>query len=94
MHLHTGTVQRYSLNLDLHDLRLLQLFEGSIKHTRLCPSTHTGVNRVPVAKSLGQASPLAAMLSHIEDGIEHLQVGEADVAALLWQAVFDLRELG
>ena len=94
MHLHTGAVQRYGLNLDLHDLRLLQLLEGAIHHTRLCPSTHARVNRVPVAESLGQASPLAAMLSNIEDGIEHLQVGQADVAALLWQAVFDLRELG
>lgn len=37
---------------------------------------------------------IAAMFSNIQDGIEHLQVGQVDVAALLWQTVFDLCELG
>jgi hypothetical protein len=34
------------------------------------------------------------MLSHVQDGIEYLQIRQADVGTLPWQAVLDLRELG
>jgi len=48
---------------------------------------------VPFAESLGQASPLAAVLGHVQHGVDHLQVGHADIAALLRQALLDAREL-
>ena len=50
-------VQRHGLDLDLHDLRLLQLFEGGIEHARLRPAAHARVDRVPVAKTLRLTLP-------------------------------------
>ena len=94
MHLHAGAVQRHRFDLDLHDLRLLQLLEGSIQNARLRPAAHTRVDRVPVAEALGQAAPFAAVLGDVKDGIQHLQIRQADIAALQRQAVLDLRELG
>ena len=61
---------------------------------RLGPAIHAGVDVVPVAKPLRKTSPLAAMFGHIKNGIEDLQIGEADVATLHRQTVFDNRELG
>lgn len=57
------------------------------------PAVHAGVNRVPVAKALGKTTPLTAMLGNIEDRIDHLKVGQADVATLPGQAVFNGGEL-
>ena len=96
MHLHARAVQRhrFDFDLDLHDLSALQLLEGPIQHARLRPSVHARVDRVPVAKTLGQAAPLAAKLSDLQDGVEHLQIRQTDVAALPWQTVLDLLELG
>jgi hypothetical protein len=44
---------------------------------------------MPIAKARGQAAPFAAMISNVKDGVDHLQVGHADIAALRRQAVFD-----
>lgn len=87
MHLDAGAVQRHCLDLDLHDLRLLQLLESAIKHTGLCPATHARVDRVPIAKSLGQTTPLASVFSNVQDR------RQADVAALRGQTVFYLGKL-
>ena len=77
-----GAVERDRLDLDAHDLCLLQAFEHTIQHTQLRPAVHAGIDGVPVAEAFGQAAPLAAMLAHIQDGVEHLQVGKTDVASL------------
>lgn len=94
MHLDAGAVQRHRFDRDLHNLRLLQLLEGPVQNARLRPATHARVNRVPVAEALGQATPFAAVLGDVQDGIQHLQIREADVAALQRQTVLDLRKLG
>ena len=62
MDLDAGGVQRDRLDFDAHDLRALQLLEHAIKYTGLGPAVHARVDRVPVAKTLGQSTPLAAML--------------------------------
>ena len=93
MHLDAGAVQRHCFDLDLHHLCLLQLCEGSIEHARLGPAAHAGVDRVPVAEALRQATPFSTVFSDVQDRVEHLQIGQADVAALLRQTVFDLGEL-
>ena len=93
MHLDAGAVQRHCLDLDLHDLRLLQLLESAIKYTGLCPATHARVDRVPIAEPLGQTTPLASMFGDVQDRVKHLQIRQADVAALLGQAVFYLGKL-
>lgn len=86
-------VQRDRLDPDAHHLRSLQFLEHAIKDACLGPAVHAGVDRVPIAEPLGKSAPLAAMLSHIEDRIDHLQIAQADVAALLGQAVFNRGEL-
>jgi len=89
MNLDARGVQRDGFDLDAHDLRALQLLEHAIEHAGLGPAVHARVDRVPIAKPLGQPAPLAAMLGHIEDRVDHLQVAQADVAALRRQAMFD-----
>jgi hypothetical protein len=42
---------------------------------------------VPVAKVLWQAAPFAAVLGHIKQGVEQLQIGHAYVTALPRQTV-------
>src|SRR3982750_1271365 len=94
MDLDARAVQRHGFELDLNDLCKLQLLERAIKHPGLGPAAHARVDGVPVAEALGQSAPLAAVLSDIKDGVEHLQIAQADVAALQRQAVgnpFELR---
>jgi hypothetical protein len=45
---------------------------------------------MPVAEPLGKATPLTAMLGHIEDCVEHLQIVQAYIPALQRKARFDL----
>ena len=85
--------QRDGFDLDAHNLCALQLLEHSIEHTGFGPAVDARVDRVPVAEALGQSTPLAAMLGHIEDRIDHLQVAQADVATLPGQAVLNGGEL-
>ena len=40
------------------------------------------IDRMPVADALGQSPPLATVLSHVENSVEHLPVGNADFAPL------------
>jgi hypothetical protein len=63
--------------------------ENTIRHAQLGPAVHTGVNRVQVAKALGQATPLAAVLAHIQDGVQDLKVGKADAVPLSRKTTLD-----
>lgn len=94
MNLDDSAVQRHCFNANTHELRALQLFEHPVQHTALAPAVHAGVERMPIAKALGQAAPLAAMLGHVQDGIEYGEVVQTDIATLHWQAVGNLIELG
>ena len=82
MHLHAGAVQRERLQLDPHQPPPLQLLEHPVQHAVLRPPVHARVDRVPVAEPGRQAAPFAAVLGHMQDRVEHLQVRQADVAAL------------
>ena len=44
---------------------------------------------MPVAKLFGQTPPFAAVLDHIKERIEQLQIGHAHVAALPRQTIGD-----
>ena len=68
---------------------MLQLRENSIQYTAFGPAIHAGVDRVPVAKTCGQAAPFAALLGHVQDRVQHSQIGQAHVATLGWQTVLD-----
>ena len=82
VNLHDGAVQRHRLQLDAHDLLALQVLEHPVQHPALGPAVHPGIDRVPVAEPRRKTAPLAAMLGHIQDRVQHLQVRQADVAAL------------
>src|SRR5690349_23697383 len=69
---------------------MLQFSEHAIEYSILGPAVHACVDSVPIAEPLRQSTPFAAMLSHIQDGIEHTQVRVIYVTALLRQAVLDL----
>ena len=93
MHLDARGVQRHRLDLHAHQLLALQLLEHLVQHASLGPATHARIDRVPITEPLGQPAPLAAVLGNIQHGVDHLQVAQADVAALHGQAVFDAFEL-
>ena len=93
MHFDGGRVQFHGLDPDAHDLLPLQLLKDAIQHAVLGPAIHAGVDGVPVAKSLRQSAPLAALLGHVQQRVEHWQVANSDVASLARQARCDTKVL-
>ena len=85
MHLHDGRVHFDCFDLDAHDLFTLQTFEDQIQDTVLGPAIHAGINGMPRAKTLGQSTPLAALLGNVEQRVKKLQVGHPHIAALARQ---------
>jgi hypothetical protein len=89
MNFHHGAIQRERLDPDAYDLCTLQFREYAIQNAASGPAVHPRVNRMSSTEALRQSAPLAAMLGDIENRIEHLQVRQADVAALSWQTMLD-----
>ena len=89
MHFNRGAIQAHMLAADGQNLLLLQPREDTIQHPRFTPTIHPRVDRMPVAKLFGQSPPFAAVLNHIKQRIEQLQIGHAHVAALPRQAIGD-----
>jgi len=83
-------IQQNGFDLDTDNLSRLQFLEDAPQHALFRPATQPRVNRVPVAEALRQATPLASVFCNIEDGVEHLQIGEAHISTLSRQALFDL----
>ena len=71
----------------------MQLGEHPIQHTLPWSSDSSVYASVLVFESLGQAAPLTTMLRDIQDGVDDLEIGHADIAALNRQATLNLREL-
>ncbi len=90
MNLDNGAVQGHRFELDAHDLLALQLFKDPIQDPGFGPAIHAGVDRVPVAKALGQTAPLAAPLGDEQDRVENLKIIQTDVASLNRQEGLDL----
>jgi hypothetical protein len=72
MHLDGGRVQFDGLELEAHDLLPLQPLKDVIQHAVLGPAIHASVDGVPVAKTLRQSAPLAPLLGHVQQRVEHL----------------------
>ena len=89
MHFDDGGVQFDGRDLDAHDLLALQLLKDAIQYAIFGPAVHAGVNGVPVAKTLGKSPPFAALLGHIQNRVQHREVGQAHVAALPRKAGLD-----
>jgi len=79
MNFHDRAVQRYGLDLDAHDLVLLQTGKDPIEHAALSPAVHARIDRVPVAEAFGQATPFAALFGHVQDRIKHVTIAQADM---------------
>jgi len=85
MHFDDGRVQRDSFNPDADDLLALQLLEHAIQHAALGPSIHTCVNGVPITETLRQPAPLATVLGHVQNRVQHREICHAHIAALARQ---------
>jgi hypothetical protein len=94
MYLDDRAIQREHLDPHANDLGTLQFGEYAIQYAASGPTVHPRINRMPPAKPLWQAAPLAAMLGNIKNRIQYLKVRHADVATLAWQTMFDPSKLG
>src|ERR1039458_4891646 len=93
MNLDDRTVQTDRLDLDADELLALQLGKQPIEHAGLGPAVHAGIDRMPVTKSFRQRAPLAAVLGHEKDGINHVEILVRDIAALTRQVLLDSSKL-
>ena len=87
MHLNAGAVQRRGFEPDARSLDALQLRKKPGRARQPWTSGSCGCRRCASCQVQGQLAPLAAMLEHVKHGVESLQIGQSDVAALHWQAV-------
>jgi len=78
---------------DGQDLLLLQPGKDTVQDPGLAPAAHPCVDGMPIAQMLGQTAPFAAMLNHIQQGVEQLQIGHAHIAALTRQTISDALKL-
>ncbi len=85
-----GTVQRHGFELPAEDLRLLQLCKNEIQHPIFRPPIQASIERVPIAGLLRETAPFTAVFADVQNGIQHLQIVERDVAALGRQASLDV----
>jgi hypothetical protein len=53
MNLDHGAVQRYRLDPDANNLRLLQLLKYPIQHSAFAPAIHAGIDCVPITEAFG-----------------------------------------
>jgi len=93
MHFDDSAVQADRLDLDAHDLSMLQFLEHAIEYSALGPAIHARIDGVPIAEAIGQSAPFATVLSHVQDRIDYAQIRMAYVAPLLGQAMLDLAVL-
>ena len=93
VHLDAGAVPRHGFDLDAHHLRPLKFLEHPVHDARLGPPIHARANGVPIVETPGQAASLAALLCDVQDRIQHIHVGQADIAPLRGQPMRDLGEL-
>ena len=93
MHLDAGAIQRHHVDLEMDQVFTLQLGKHFLQNARFAPTAHAGVDGVPFAKTLGKTTLFAAMFCDIQDSVDYLKVGHADVASLFWQAMFNAGKL-
>jgi len=86
-------IQAHVFDVDGQDLFLLQSGKDPIQDAGLAPAIHPRIDGVPIAKMLRQTAPFAAMLDNIQQRVKQLQIGDADVAALAWQAISNALKL-
>ena len=93
MHFDAGAVQAKAVDGHADHVVFLKRIKQSVQDARICPTPHTGVNRVPLAETWRQSPPFAAVFGHKEDGIDHGQVRNPYISALNGQVGADQRVL-
>ena len=93
MNLDDGAIQRHRLHLDSHNLFALQLLKNRRNHALFAPTIHVRIDAVPSPKAIGQSSPFASLLGHIQNRIEHLEILNLHVSTLLRKAFRHLFKL-
>ena len=81
VHLHSRAVERHHLHSHSNEVRTLQFCKHSVQHSGLRPAIHPCVDGVPVPEGGRQSTPLASLLVHVQDGIEHREMTERNIAA-------------
>jgi hypothetical protein len=90
VHLDDRAVEGNGFDLDLNDVPSLQSLEDLIQDAAFGPAHHTGVDRVPGSKKLGEAPPFAALFGDMQNGIENLKVGKTHIATLNREAISEM----
>lgn len=73
MHLNNRAVHGNGLDLDTDELRALQFLKYPIQHAFFCPAVQSGINGMPITKTLRQCAPLTTVLGDVANGIQHVQ---------------------
>ena len=78
-------IQRYVIHFQLYQFVLLEGEENPIQDAIFGPTIGPRINAVPIAEFYRQTSPLTAVLSDIQNRVEHFQIRENNVTPLYRQ---------
>ena len=93
MNLHGRAVQAHGFNADSQNLLFLKTFENTLQNSRLGPTVHPCVDRVPITKPFGKGSPLTTLLSNEQNGVQNHKVVDTDIPPLNRQKRLNQRKL-
>lgn len=74
-------VQRQRVQIHTNQRLALQSGRQPFQHARLGPAVEAHIDRWLVGELARQAAPGAALIEHVEPGVEHLAVGDLEVIA-------------
>lgn len=89
MYLDRGRVEGERFDFDAHDLLGLQLLKYPVQNAVLRPAIHPRVDGVPATEALRKTTLFAALFRNVQPRIQHLQIAQANVAALYRQPILD-----
>lgn len=69
-----SAIERNMINLNINHVIFLQGSKHGFQNSLLGPAIGPRINTLPIAKTLRQTSLFTAVFSHIQNGIEHLQI--------------------
>ena len=93
VHLDGCAIQTKTVNGYADHVMFLKRIKQPVQNTRVGPTAHPGVDRVPFAEPWRQGAPFAAILGNKEDGIDDSQVRNPHMSTLNWQVGLDQRIL-
>lgn len=81
MELDDRAVQRQRVQVDGGQCLALQLGGHPLQDARLRPAVEPHLDRVPVAELARQATPGAALVEHVEPGVQHPEMRNLEMIA-------------